>query len=174
MKKFYIFLAIIFFTIYTNAQPTNSNVSNLDDTKTVAKKPSDDKDKKSKINLPPEKANPVKINKIMALVVIDGKLDDAMWKAAAVFKDFIQTGPGDNIAPSRPTEAYLAYDEKNLYIGFKCWDERDKIRATVAKRDQVFGEDNVPTQAITMGAHLRSDLVAGVVGAGHHVFLGYM
>ncbi len=41
------------------------------------------------------------------------------------------------------TEAYLTYDEKNLYIAFKCWDDRDKIRATVAKRDGVFGEDNV-------------------------------
>jgi hypothetical protein len=148
MKKFYAFLAVIFFTIYTNAQPTNSNISsNSDNTKTVVQKSSDDKDKtdadKSKINLPPEKANPVKIGKITAPMVIDGRLDEDMWKTAAVFKDFIQTGPGDNIAPSKPTEAYLAYDERNLYIGFKCWDERDKIRATVAKRDEVFGEDNV-------------------------------
>ena len=51
--------------------------------------------------------------------------------------------PGDNVAASKPTEAYVLYDEKNLYIGFKCWDEKDKIRATVAKRDSVFGEDNV-------------------------------
>ncbi|MDQ3087816.1 MAG: carbohydrate binding family 9 domain-containing protein, partial [Acidobacteriota bacterium] len=144
MKKFYAFLAILFFTIYADAQPANSNVSsNSDDTKTVAQKSPDDKDKKAKINLPPEKANPVKVSKITALVVIDGRLDDEMWKTAAVFKDFIQTGPGDNIAPSRPTEAYLAYDEKHLYIAFKCWDERDKIRATVARRDEVFGEDNV-------------------------------
>ncbi|NNE97436.1 MAG: carbohydrate binding family 9 domain-containing protein [Pyrinomonadaceae bacterium] len=35
------------------------------------------------------------------------------------------------------------YDTKHLYIAFKCWDEKDKIRATVAKRDSVFGEDNV-------------------------------
>ena len=66
-----------------------------------------------------------------------------MWKTAAVFKDFYQTGPGDNIAPSKPTEVMMMYDEKNLYIAFKCWDEKDKIRATVAKRDEVFGEDNV-------------------------------
>ena len=37
----------------------------------------------------------------------------------------------------------MMYDEKHLYIAFKCWDEKDKIRATVAKRDEVFGEDNV-------------------------------
>ena len=37
----------------------------------------------------------------------------------------------------------MMYDEKHLYIVFKCFDERDKIRATVANRDAIFGEDNV-------------------------------
>ncbi|MBA3634530.1 MAG: carbohydrate binding family 9 domain-containing protein [Acidobacteria bacterium] len=137
MKKFYAFLVIIFFAIYTNAQPTNTNVSNDSNNKKTTS------DKNPKLILPPEKANPVKITKISTLPVIDGKLDDEIWKTATVFKDFIQTGPGDNVEPSKPTEAYLAYDEKNLYIAFKCWDERDKIRATLAKRDEVLGEDNV-------------------------------
>ena len=101
--------------------------------------------KKSKIILPPEKANPVTIPKIgiESAITIDGNPNEEMWKTAAVFKDFYQTGPGDNIAPSKPTEVMMMYDEKNLYIAFKCWDEKDKIRATVAKRDEVFGEDNV-------------------------------
>lgn len=85
----------------------------------------------------------VSIPKISGSPIIDGNLDDAVWKSAAVFKDFYQTQPGDNIAPSKPTEVYMAYDEHYLYVAFKCWDERDKIRATVAKRDNVFGEDNV-------------------------------
>ena len=147
MKKFYAFLTILFFSIYTYAQTADSNVSvSSDNAKEIAQKMPDDTASsagKSKIALPPEKANPVRVGKIAVPVVIDGKLDEDIWKTAAVFKDFIQTGPGDNIAPSRPTEAYLAYDEKNLYIAFKCWDERDKIRATVARRDAVFGEDNV-------------------------------
>ncbi len=75
--------------------------------------------------------------------IIDGRIDDEAWKQAAVFKDFYQTSPGNNTAPSKPTEVYVLYDEKNLYVAFKCWDEKDKIRATVAKRDNVFGEDNV-------------------------------
>jgi hypothetical protein len=37
----------------------------------------------------------------------------------------------------------MMYDEKNLYVAFKCWDDKDKIRASVAKRDNVYGEDNV-------------------------------
>ncbi len=96
-----------------------------------------------KVPVPPEKALPIWIPKTSAAIVIDGKVDEETWKQAAVFKDFYQTGPGYNIAPSRPTEVYVMYDEHNLYFAFKCWDEKDKVRATVAKRDNVFGEDNV-------------------------------
>ena len=87
----------------------------------------------TKIAIPPEKASPVRVPKTETAIVIDGKLDEPVWQTAAVFKDFYQTSPGNNTAPSRPTEVYMFYDELHLYIGFKCWDERDKIRATVAK-----------------------------------------
>lgn len=83
------------------------------------------------------------IPKISNPIVIDGKVDEEVWQKAVVLKDFIQISPGDNIAPSKKTEVLIAYDEKHLYFAFKCWDERDKIRATVARRDQVFDEDNV-------------------------------
>lgn len=95
------------------------------------------------VPVPPEKSRPINIPKVSSALIIDGKVDEEIWKEAAVFKDFYQTGPGDNVAPSRPTEVYMIYDEKHLYIAFKCWDEKDKVRATLAKRDNVFGEDNV-------------------------------
>lgn len=145
MKRLYAFLAIILFSVFINAQPTTNA-----DVEVNPKENSEKTDGKKKssaggneIVLPPEKARPVRIPLISQEVVIDGNLDEEMWKNAAVFKDFYQTSPGDNIAPSKPTEAYLAYDEKNLYIAFKCWDDPGKVRATVAKRDEVFGEDNV-------------------------------
>ncbi len=75
--------------------------------------------------------------------VIDGRLDETIWSNAAKFSDFVQTEPGDLIPPSRKTIAYMGYDESHLYIGFMCFDEPDKIRYTVAKRDQVGGEDYV-------------------------------
>lgn len=95
------------------------------------------------ITPPPEKANPVNIPKIAKPPVIDGKLDDEVWKQAVILKDFYQTSPGDNIEPSKKTEVMIAYDPKFLYFAFKCYDEPDKVRASVAKRDNVFGEDNV-------------------------------
>ncbi|HEX3144489.1 MAG TPA: DUF5916 domain-containing protein [Pyrinomonadaceae bacterium] len=98
---------------------------------------------KHTVVVPPEKAKPISIPRFEHPPVIDGKLDDEIWKTAAVFKDFHQINPGDNIAPSKPTEAMIGYDSRTLYLGFHCYDEPDKIRATVAKRDEVFNEDNV-------------------------------
>jgi len=98
---------------------------------------------KPTITLPPEKAKPVTIPRFDHPPVIDGKLDDEVWKTAAIFKDFYQIGPGDNIAPSKPTEVMMGYDTRTLYLAFHCYDEPDKIRASVAKRDEVFNEDNV-------------------------------
>lgn len=93
--------------------------------------------------IPPEKASPVTIPKFETAPIIDGKLDEEVWKQAAQFKDFLQSEPGDKIPPSKETIAYMGYDEKNLYIAYFCFDEPDKIRATVAKRDAVSGEDYV-------------------------------
>ena len=93
--------------------------------------------------LPPEKAQPVRIPKLTKPPVIDGKLDDDVWKEAAVLKDFYQIDPGDNVAPSKPTEVLIGYDEKFFYVAFRAFDEPDKIRSTVAKRDNIFQDDYV-------------------------------
>ena len=143
MNAIIIFFAILLISISAYAQPTNNVASSekpSSDTTEVTKEPAG---KSGKVVVPPEKLRPIVIPITQSEVLIDGRLDDPAWQTAAVFKDFYQTSPGDNTTPSRPTEAYVFYDEKHLYIGFKCWDERDKIRATVAKRDNVFGEDNV-------------------------------
>src|SRR2546423_14125099 len=98
---------------------------------------------KSGIDLPPEKKNPVNLPKFERAPVIDGKLDDEVWKSAVVLKDFYQVQPGDNIAPSKPTEVFLGRDAKFIYIAFHCFDEPDKVRATIAKRDSIFNDDYV-------------------------------
>jgi uncharacterized protein DUF5916/cellulose/xylan binding protein with CBM9 domain len=98
---------------------------------------------KGTVALPPEKAKPVTVPRFEKAPVIDGKLDDPVWQSAAVLKDFYQIQPGDNIAPSKPTEVLIGYDAKFLYIAFKVTDEPDKIRSTVAKRDNIFNDDYV-------------------------------
>jgi hypothetical protein len=95
------------------------------------------------IALPPEKAAPVRIPKFGKAPTIDGKLDDEVWKSAAVLTNFYQTRPGDNIAPSQPTDVLVGYDAKTLYIAFRAKDEAGKVRATVPKRDNIWEDDYV-------------------------------
>src|SRR5215216_3067166 len=98
---------------------------------------------RSAIVIPPEKASPVGIPRFERPPVIDGKLDEEVWNQARVFKDFYQTQPGDNIAPSKKTEVMMGYDSRNLYFAFHAYDDPEKIRATIATRDGILGEDNV-------------------------------
>jgi hypothetical protein len=89
------------------------------------------------------KESPVRIPKFETAPVIDGNLNDGVWKNSALFGDFIQTQPGDNVAPTHPTEFMMGYDSKNLYVAFKVIQDRDKVRATVARRDNIFNDDYV-------------------------------
>lgn len=91
--------------------------------------------------LTPEKTNPMQLTRFDTPPTIDGKLDEDVWKKAPVFKDFIQTRPGDLTAPSQPTEARIGYDAKFIYVAFHAFDEPGKVRATIPKRDQVFDDD---------------------------------
>jgi hypothetical protein len=88
-----------------------------------------------------EKVNPVKLTRFDKPPVIDGKMDEDVWKTAALFKDFIQFRPGELTAPSEPTEVRIGYDSKFLYVGFHAYDDPSKVRATIPKRDDVFNDD---------------------------------
>jgi hypothetical protein len=92
--------------------------------------------------LPAEKAQPVRLARLDKAPVIDGKLDDEAWQNAAVLKDFYQTNPGDNTAPSYATDVRFGYDANNLYIGIHAKDDPSRVRATVAKRDNVLTTDD--------------------------------
>lgn len=95
------------------------------------------------VPVPAERARPLSIPRFDTAPTIDGDLSDTVWQQGLVMKDFFQTQPGYNIPASRKTEVRVGYDAKFLYFAFHCFDEPDKIRATVAQRDTVFGEDNV-------------------------------
>jgi hypothetical protein len=90
---------------------------------------------------PGRKPDPITVSRFARPPVIDGKLDEDVWEKAAVLKNFIQTRPGDNVRATHPTEVHLGYDEKNLYIAIHAFDETGQVRATVAKRDDLSGND---------------------------------
>jgi hypothetical protein len=56
---------------------------------------------------------------------------------------FVQRNPHDGEPASQRTEAYLGYDEKNLYVVFVCFDDPAKVRARLSRREDIFDDDNV-------------------------------
>ena len=56
---------------------------------------------------------------------------------------FVQQQPHDGQPVSQPTEAYLGYDEKNLYVVFVCHDDPAKVRAHQTRREDFDGDDDV-------------------------------
>ncbi|HEY3129006.1 MAG TPA: DUF5916 domain-containing protein [Acidobacteriota bacterium] len=62
---------------------------------------------------------------------------------AAKITDFRQREPADGKPVSRETTAYLSYDDKNFYAVFVCKEEPGKVRARLAKREDIFFDDVV-------------------------------
>lgn len=62
----------------------------------------------------------------------------------AKVEGFVQREPSDGKPASQRSEAYLGYDDKNLYVIFVCFDrEPEKIRARMTARERVGGDDLV-------------------------------
>jgi hypothetical protein len=57
---------------------------------------------------------------------------------------FIAREPADGAEPTQNTDVYLAYDQRDLYAVFVCWDaEPSKIRARMTRREDIFSDDSV-------------------------------
>jgi hypothetical protein len=76
---------------------------------------------------------------------IDGVLNDEVWKQEPLPLDgWISYNPlrGDRMPATLHTEVRIAYDDRNIYFAFHCFDnEPDKIRTTISRRDSVFNDD---------------------------------
>ena len=70
---------------------------------------------------------------------------NAAWQGRlAKVGNFIQRLPSDGQPITQRTDAYLGYDDKNLYCIFVAFDsEPRKVRAHLVPRDSVTGEDKV-------------------------------
>src|SRR5688572_7309266 len=77
---------------------------------------------------------------------IDGVLDDATWAQTTPMPtaQWASYNPnrGDPMPDVYRTEVRIAYDDRNIYFAFHCFDnEPDKIRTNVSKRDAAFNDD---------------------------------
>lgn len=75
--------------------------------------------------------------------VIDGRLDDPAWAAAAVIDRLTQREPKDGAPATEKTEIRILFDEWNLYLGVKCFDsEPGRVVAKEMRRDAELMNDD--------------------------------
>ena len=76
---------------------------------------------------------------------LDGILDDQVWTQTPMpTGQWVSYNPnrGDKMPDVYKTDVRIAYDDRNIYFAFHCFDnEPAKIRSNVAKRDAAFGDD---------------------------------
>ncbi len=76
--------------------------------------------------------------------VIDGVLDDPVWKETLTVSGFKTFIPDFGHDISEATSACMAYDAENLYFAFDCRDrDPERIKATMASRDTIMTDDFV-------------------------------
>jgi hypothetical protein len=69
---------------------------------------------------------------------------------------FAQRTPHDGESVSERTEAYLGYDQKNLYIVFVCFDDPKQIRARMSVREDIYDDDQVEVMLDTFHDRRRA------------------
>ena len=74
--------------------------------------------------------------------VIDGRLDEPLWRDAAHISELVQRRPFDGIPASEPSDIYLAYDSANIYVGlYAHYSNPGMIRANRRDRDESIDDD---------------------------------
>ena len=69
---------------------------------------------------------------------------------------FTQRNPHDGESVSEPTDAYLGYDQKNLYVVFVCFDDPGKVRARMSRREDIYDDDQVEVMLDTFHDRRRA------------------
>ncbi|MCB0559911.1 MAG: carbohydrate binding family 9 domain-containing protein [Lewinellaceae bacterium] len=99
---------------------------------------------------------------------IDGQLDDAAWSQVEWGGGFIQFQPYNGEAPTQETAFKILHDDKNLYIGYRCYDtEPERIVRRMSRRDGFEGdwvEINIDSYHDKRSAFSFTISVSGVKG----------
>ena len=80
-------------------------------------------------------------------IEVDGNLSADEWSDAISFDLEFEVQPSRNKPAKMKTTAFLKYDNKYIYIGFKAYGDPKKIRATLRNRDSAWREDYVALMA---------------------------
>ena len=83
--------------------------------------------------------NPIKIDQP---IIFDGVVDSEEWSMAQIATNFNGSGTFQGKPTDLRTEARLFYDDKNIYVSFKAFVDREDLRYTITKRDNLDDKDD--------------------------------
>ena len=83
--------------------------------------------------------------------IIDGMIDEEEWNDAIEYELEFEVSPARNAPALLKTFAQIKHDDENLYVAFRAFANKDKIRATIRSRDTGWLEDYVGVVIDTFG-----------------------
>ena len=98
----------------------------------------------------------VAIPRIEADVTIDGRLDEPVWRDAALLTGFSLYQPADGRPAPDSTEVRVWYSPTAIYFGIRAFEPHGQVAATEADRDRVSADDNVEIHLDTFDEHNRA------------------
>lgn len=78
-----------------------------------------------------------------AAITIDGRLDDAPWFKVPRLPAMIQVEPRFGGEATHPTEVWVAYGERGLYVAFQCHQDPAAVFGAISRKDQLAPGDRV-------------------------------
>lgn len=77
----------------------------------------------------------------MEAIKIDGILDDPAWDAVEWTSDYVEFQPDNGSEPTEQTKMKIVYDDKNLFIAFRCYQkDPSTIERRMGRRDDFPGD----------------------------------
>ncbi len=78
----------------------------------------------------------VRAHRVAQPIRVDGKLDDEVYKSTPAITDFIQQEPDEFKPATEKTEAWIFFDDDNIYISARNWESHPERRvANEMRRD---------------------------------------
>jgi uncharacterized protein DUF5916 len=76
--------------------------------------------------------------------IIDGRVDDSMWRTAAHLTEFVQQDPVEGARASEQMDVYIGYDSQKLYFAiYAHYSDIGLMRANRVERDKTDNDDIV-------------------------------
>jgi hypothetical protein len=92
--------------------------------------------------------------RVTTAIVVDGRLDEADWRAAPAASDFFQRDPDEGRPATERTEVRILFDDEAIYVGARMFDREPRAIARHLSRRDEDGDDVADAFHVAFDPHL--------------------